>query len=248
MCDCEISVGITEVPLLHGETVLKDFQGEGGCCGCSCECCPKEYGRLTNRRIIVLQKRTGVLHSTAFLEHVTACAVGRKRPNWWAILSLFTLGIFFVGGFSAFIDRWKADERESYACRKRGDCDPAPAAWVIMVVLGLIMMGLAVFIYFARPTTITFFVKGSTNSDNGFSLVIASRGLAMEVLGRYFAAKAALNASIRTPVGHVLAADPTPATHALGQRFEPVNIHNLHCVRVAEWRDHALQMIQPLRL
>ena len=248
MCDCEISVGITEVPLLHGETVLKDFQGEGGCCGCSCECCPKEYGRLTNRRIIVLQKRTGVLHSTALLEDVTACAVGRKRPNWWAILSLFILGIFFVGCFSAFIDRWNADQRESYACRKRGDYDPAPADFVIMVVLGLIMMGLAVYIYFARPTTITFFVKGSTNSDNGFSLVIASRGLAMEVLGRYFAAKAALNATIGTPVGHVLAADPTPATHALGQRFEPVNIHDLHCVRVAEWRDHALQMIQPLRL
>ena len=243
MCDCEISVGITEVPLLHGETVLEDFQGEGGCCGCSCECCPKEYGRLTNRRIIVLQKRTGVLHSTALLEDVTACAVGRKRPNWWAILSLFIVGVSVVGGFSAVID----DVDKSYDCRKRGDCD-VPPGLVIMVLLGLMMMGLAVFIYFARPTTITFFVKGSTNSDNGFSLVIASRGLAMEVLGRYFAAKAALNATIGTPVGHVLAADPTPATHALGQRFEPVNIHDLHCVRVAEWRDHALQMIQPLRL
>ena len=50
---------IAAVPLLHGETVLKDFQGEGGCCGISCECCPSEYGRLTSRRIIVLQQRSG---------------------------------------------------------------------------------------------------------------------------------------------------------------------------------------------
>ena len=92
------------------------------------------------------------------------------------------------------------------------DCDPrpAPASLVIMVVLGLIMMGLAVFIYFARPTTVTFLVEGATDSNNGFSLVMASRGLAMELLGKYFAAKDALNASIGTPVGHVLAADPTP--------------------------------------
>ena len=232
MCDCEISVGITEVPLLHGETVLMDFQGEGGCVfvrmlpGCSCECCPKEYGRLTNRRIIVLQKRTGVLHSTALLEDVTACAVGRKRPNWWAILFLFINGVFLVGYCSALIDYWHAYERESYSCEKWGDCDsdPAPAEYVFMVILGLVMMGLAVFIYFARPTTITFFVKGATDSNNGFSLVMASHGLAMELLGNYFAAKDALNASIGTPVGHVLAADPTRAAHALGQRFEPVNM------------------------
>ena len=69
MCDCEISVGLTEVPLLHGETVLMDVEGEGGCyCGISCECCPKEYGRLTNRRMIVLQKRGGVLHSAALCD------------------------------------------------------------------------------------------------------------------------------------------------------------------------------------
>ena len=228
MCDCEISVGITEVPLLHGETVLKDFQGEGGCCGVSCECCPKEYGRLTNRRIIVLQKRTGVLHSTARLEDVTACAVGRKRPNWWAILSLFITGISLVGVFSRAIDVWNASQRElceinriydSYQYSeydaqywRDDDCDrPVPDVFVIMVVLGLIMMGLAVFIYFARPTTITFFVKGATDSNNGFSLVMASRGLAMELLGKYFAAKDALN------------------------RFEPVNVGDLHCARVATW-------------
>ena len=235
MCDCEISVGITEVPLLHGETVLKDFQGEGGCCGISCECCPKEYGRLTNRRIIVLQKRTGVLHSTALLEDVTACAVGRKRPNWWAILSLFILGILLVGYCSAMIDDFMREEAERCDYYERqanksiyyssydaqyyegsqyvsDNCDPrpAPASLVIMVVLGLIMMGLAVFIYFARPTTVTFLVEGATDSNNGFSLVMASRGLAMELLGKYFAAKDALNASIGTPVGHVLAADPTP--------------------------------------
>ena len=217
MCDCEISVGITEVPLLHGETVLKDFQGEGGCCGVSCECCPKEYGRLTNRRIIVLQKRTGVLHSTALLEDVTACAVGRKRPNWWAILFLFINGVFLVGYCSALIDAVSRD------CGSFERCDADPGL-VIMVMLGLVMMGLAVFIYFARPTTITFFVKGATDSNNGFSLVMASHGLAMELLGNYFAAKDALNASIGTPVGHVLAADPTRAAHALGQRFEPVNM------------------------
>ena len=64
--------------------------------------------------------------------------------------------------------------------------------YVIMVVLGLTMMALAVYVYFARPTTITFFVKGATDSNNGFSLVMASRGPAMTVLERYFAAKAGL--------------------------------------------------------
>ena len=255
--DCEISVGIsriTEVPLLPGETVLEDFQGEGGFCGISCECylshCPKEYGRLTNRRIIVLQKGSRVLHSesevvaAAFLEDVTACAVGRKRPMWWAILSLFIVGVFLVGYCSAAIDNWNTVQSESYACRKKGDCDPAPAGWVIMVVLGLIMMGLAVSIYSARPITITFSVKGSTNSDSGFSLVMASRGLAMEVLGRYFTAKNALmkkkrggqslvEASTTTPVGHVLAADPQPAASAFGQRFELVSIRDLHCAHEA---------------
>ena len=179
MCNREISGQITNVTLLHGEMVLQDFEGEGGFCGVSCECCPKEYGRLTNYRIIMLQDRAGgALYSTALLHDVTACSVGRQRPRWSAVLSLLIVGIVMVGLSSVGVTWWT----------------------IIMMLMGLMMMGLAVWIYFARrPTTITFFVKGATDSNNGFSLIL-SPILAMKLQHMYFAAKTSLIASTGTQV------------------------------------------------
>jgi hypothetical protein len=206
MCDCDSTL-ITDVPLLYGETVLLDFPGDGGFCGCSAECCPRSCGRLTNRRIIVLQRSVGVpVLATALLEDVTACLVGRQRPRWWMILPLFFTGCLVV--FLALVP----SQTSSQSQEARNEA-------VIPAFIGFSLMGLAVWIFMRRPTAINFFVKGSTDSDNGFSITVANRGAAIGLLGRFFAAKA-FTTSVGSPVANVLAAGPSqppPGDHGSQQ-------------------------------
>ena len=60
----------------------------------------------------------------------------------------------------------------------------------------------------SRPTAISFFEE-SKDSNNGFSIAVANRGVAMALLGRYYAAKT-FNTSVGSPVANVLAAGPAP--------------------------------------
>jgi hypothetical protein len=80
---------------------------------------------------------------------------------------------------------------------------------VIPAFIGFSLMGLAVWIFMRRPTAINFFVKGSTDSNNGFSITVANRGAAIGLLGRFFDAKACTT-SVGSPVANVLAAGPSP--------------------------------------
>jgi len=190
MCDCDYLSVITDVPLMHGETVVLDFQGEGGFIRCSAECCPKDFGRLTNRRIIVLQKSAGSpVYSTALLENVTACSVGRQRPRWWVILP-----IFFTGFLGVLISILGATTEEcDGACSNRA---------FIVSLIGCSMILLAVWIFQQRPTAIHFF-EGPKGTDNGFSIAVGNRGVALKLLERYYAAKSSIVAkvSFNTSVG-----------------------------------------------
>ena len=192
MCDCDYLSVITDVPLMHDETVVLDFQGEGGFIGCSAECCPKDFGRLTNRRIIVLQKSAGFpVYSTALLENVTACSVGRQRPRWWVILPIFFTGFLVV------LISIQAAVTNTSECD--GDC--FNRAFIVSLI-GFSMILLAVWIFQNRPTAIHFF-EGSKGTDNGFSIAVGNRGVALKLLERYYAAKSSIVAkvSFNTSVG-----------------------------------------------
>jgi hypothetical protein len=200
MSDCDSTL-ITDVTLMDGETVLLDFTGDGGFCGCSAECCPRDCGRLTNRRIIVLQRSVGFpVLATALLEDVTACLMGRQRPRWRMILPLFFTGclVVFLASDPAFPtaanDPCTVEEKnnEYHPCSR----PRPPDATIILYLIGFWLMGLAVWIFRKRPTAIHFFVKGSqsstdccTDRDNGFSITVENRGVAIDLLDGFFAAK-----------------------------------------------------------
>ena len=212
---------ITDVPLLPGERILGDFVGNTECCfipvnQIDCCCCSKECGRLTDRRIIFQTNslRSGLLQSSALLEDVTACSLGRARPKWGRILTLLLVGVVLVGVFSDLLLRWDYDcgyERNAYSSGySKKSCDYPPVGWHIALWFGLALIGLAAWIYYARPTSIHYFVKGATDNDNAAFSLNMSRPAGLQFLGLYFATKTKTSSvPVVTHVGGMLGEGPT---------------------------------------
>jgi len=185
MLCCVLDGKITDLPLLPGEVVQRQYSAPGKCCHCipcNAECCPAEFCVLTNHRVLSLKQMHGTtVISSVFIDDVTAASVGRVRPHWYLILGLCLVGVAlpFLGLQIAVNASDGSD-----------DSEVGGTTAVLLQFVGVLLILLALWIYFKRASAVNFMVQGVDSDDkNLFSLRQSSRFNAVDMVNRYFSIK-----------------------------------------------------------